>query len=167
MEGSELGDRSPELEECFPKLKNGGYRLTSPQDAKYNCIAWAAGNTQRIWEYPPRPSNIYYWPPGVDADDTIESWQRVFEIHGYRVCESAELEPNTDKVAIYGTDEEPTHVAKQLESGAWTSKLSRGYDIEHETLELLMGDEADEYGSVVKIMKRTRQRKESSATNPS
>jgi hypothetical protein len=27
------------LEEAFPRLANGGYRVTSPKDKKYNCIA--------------------------------------------------------------------------------------------------------------------------------
>jgi hypothetical protein len=37
------------------------------------------------------------------------------------------------------------------------SKLGiRGKDIEHDSLELLEGDEQDEYGQVVKLMKKRR-----------
>lgn len=32
-------------ERLFPDLARTGYRLTSPPDPVYNCIAWAAGFT--------------------------------------------------------------------------------------------------------------------------
>lgn len=44
----------------------------------------------------------------------------------------------------------PTHAARQLHSGAWTSKLGNAEDIEHELHAL----EGEIYGTVVVIMNR-------------
>lgn len=53
---------------------------------------------------------------------------------------------------------EPTHAARQLPSGAWTSKLGEWEDIEHDTLEALEGSEGrgEAYGRVALILKRER-----------
>ncbi len=44
----------------------------------------------------------------------------------------------------------PTHAARQLASGRWTSKLGKAEDIEHDLHDL----EGDLYGIVVLLMKR-------------
>jgi hypothetical protein len=44
----------------------------------------------------------------------------------------------------------PTHAARQLTSGAWTSKLGNAADIEHELRAL----EGEIYGVVALILKR-------------
>lgn len=44
-------ERDAYLEERFPKLRPGLYRVKSPRDARYNCFAFAANDTQHIWEY--------------------------------------------------------------------------------------------------------------------
>jgi len=69
-------------------------------------------------------------------------------------CESGDLEQGFEKLVIYaGTGMVPTHMARQLSSGTWTSKLGRDVDIEHDTpLEV----EGALYGSVVKFLKRPR-----------
>ncbi|MCI0486410.1 MAG: hypothetical protein L0229_07400 [Blastocatellia bacterium] len=104
-----------ELEESFPGLKTAGYEIKSEADNKYNCIAWALNHTSQFWD--PGMSGVrgYYWPPGVPKTDTIESWIRIFEIHGYSKCDSSELEVGFDKVAIYSDpDGIAMHVARQL-----------------------------------------------------
>jgi hypothetical protein len=97
----------------------------------------------------------YYWPPGVPRDDSLDSWAKVFEIHGYRTCTDASLEPDFEKIAIYVKPETgtPEHVARQKKSGVWISKLGKGADIEHNTLEALAGDL---YGMASLFMKRSR-----------
>jgi hypothetical protein len=97
----------------------------------------------------------YYWPPGVAKDESLESWLKIFEIHGYRLCDSADLEPDYEKIAIYGNPEslQPEHVARQKKSGVWVSKLGKGADIEHDTLAALSGDV---YGEPIRFMKRPR-----------
>ena len=95
----------------------------------------------------------YYWPPNISNEDTVESWAQTFQLHGYQKCDIPDLEPETEKVAIYADAIGPQHVARQLLTGAWTSKLGRAHDIEHMTLDALAGGE---YGEVVLIMKRPR-----------
>ncbi len=40
--------RVPELEEDFPNLRTSPYDPKSPPDAKYNCIAFALGDTSHF-----------------------------------------------------------------------------------------------------------------------
>ncbi len=37
-----------EIEDCFPQIAQVGYSITSPQTPRYNCIAWAAGDTRKM-----------------------------------------------------------------------------------------------------------------------
>jgi hypothetical protein len=145
-----------DIESLFPNLRRGEYQFTSPEDYHYNCIAWAAGNNTMWWE--PSGYRIHYWPPGVTPEYTLESYIRVYTIHGYRPCETAELEPDYEKVAVYVDSLGiPSHAAKQKESGVWMSKLGEYEDIEHDTLEALEGKEPA-YGRVAQILKRLRQK---------
>ncbi|WP_293105967.1 hypothetical protein [Moorena sp. SIOASIH] len=70
---------------------------------------------------------------------------------GYVICETPDLEENYQKIAIYMLNDQPTHVARQLLNGKWTSKLGQDEDIEHDTLEGLTGER---YGQVAQVMKR-------------
>ena len=151
-----MEEQDPNLEAKFPKLRNGGYRITSPKDKKYNCVAYNIGNPTRNWNWMPYPTGGYYWPPGIEGDDTIESWTRVFIIHGYRICENGDFEPGLEKVAIYSDEGGvPTHSAKQnITTGMWMSKLGGSYDIEHSSFELLEGFDEHEYGAAVRFMAR-------------
>lgn len=130
------------------------YQITSAATPSYNCIAWAAGKTDNWW-WPPGGFNGYYWPTGAPLESTLENFTEAFRGLGYDVCDSDEFEPGVEKVAIYvDADGMPTHAARQLESGAWTSKLGKAEDIEHRALANL---ESGLYGTVVRIMKRPRQ----------
>jgi hypothetical protein len=71
---------------------------------------------------------------------------------GYTVALNPDLVPGIEKVAIFASDDKWTHVARQLESGYWTSKLGQGVDIEHE-LDGLCGSK---YGEIATIMSRPR-----------
>src|SRR5262249_38721988 len=69
-----------------------------------------------------------------------------FATLGYVVWQDGSLEPVYEKVALFADDlDHPTHVARQLPSGRWTSKLGRAEDIEHDLHEL----EGALYGGVV------------------
>ena len=147
--------RDAGLEEDFPKLKAGGYKVTSQEEVGYNCIAWALYDTRQFWQYMRGRTKGYYWP--LSWNNTLASWIEVFRLHGYQPCDNRDLEANTEKLAIYvGSNGLPLHVARQQTSGKWTSKLGKGHDIEHDTLELLEGYEADEYGRVETLLKRPR-----------
>ena len=54
------------------------------------------------------------------------------------------------KIAIYQSGGLPTHAARQLPDGQWTSKLGRNIDISH----TLPGLEGPEYGQVAVFMRR-------------
>ena len=140
------------LIELFPRLLERGYDLTSPETPFYNCIAWAAGETARWWW--PDPNDQYYWPPGMPRKEALQAFVLLFEELGYAVCEDEKLEEAFEKIAIYVNDStgKPTHAARQLASGRWTSKLGSLEDIEHD----LKGATGVYYGSVAVIMKRPR-----------
>jgi hypothetical protein len=82
--------RDPELERCFPKLQTGAYQITSSEDPKYNCVAFALGCITLFFQRYSFPSKTYYWPPQVERDDTVESWMKVFALHGYQPCDNGE-----------------------------------------------------------------------------
>lgn len=132
-----------------PNLPNSHYQETSPYDNTYNCLAFAAGETQRWWH--PCDFGGCYWPTGVQPD-TLESWIAVYEHLGYVCCDSRELEPEHEKVALFVKDGEPTHAARQLDSGYWTSKMGKAEDVEH----ALEGLEGGTYGHVAVLLKRAR-----------
>ncbi|MGR3310874.1 MAG: DUF7689 domain-containing protein [Candidatus Brocadiales bacterium] len=138
------------IEKCFPYLMNSGYSVESPATKEYNCIAWAAGDNKTWWW--PDPRNEHYWPPGIPRTETKEAFITAYEMLGYTLCKDAAHESGFEKIAIYvGSNGKPTHAARQLNSGYWTSKLGQLEDIEHTTVDGLVGYE---YGSVAVILKR-------------
>ena len=146
--------RSHVLEHYFPNLTTNNYDLTSPSDPTYNCIAWAMGDTSRWWEK--FPVDGYYWPADIATNETTVSWLSLFALAGYVTCENGELEEGLEKIAIYATEEgEPQHIARQLVSGSWTSKLGGLQDITHQSLEAI---ETTTYGAARYFMKRPQQR---------
>lgn len=138
------------IDEIFPNLLISGYSITSPATSEYNCIAWSAGDTEAWWW--PDPLYTYYWPSGVPREETLESFIKGFETIGYTVCQNGEYEIGFEKIAIYvDSSGKPTHAARQLDSGSWTSKLGQLEDIEHNSLESIAGQI---YGDVTVFMKR-------------
>ena len=143
-------DSKHDVEESFPNLSKDGYSLTSPKTPEYNCIAWAAGDDGVCWW--PDPLFVCYWPSEIPRAETIEAFIKAYESLGYFLCENATLEDGFEKVAIYADPNgKPTHAARQLYSGNWTSKLGQSEDIKHTTLDGLVGGH---YGSVAVILKR-------------
>ena len=139
----------------FPLLRKEGYEVTSPAERDYNCIAWAFGDKSRWWW--PDKYLQYYWPPNVKRDETLESFIEAFKNMGFEICEKAEREEGFEKISIYSKpDHTPTHAARQLENGKWTSKLGQSEDIEH-NFDSITGPC---YGSVAVIMKRPIQKNE-------
>lgn len=141
----------------FPKLGQGSYRVTSSPTFKYNCIAYAAGITD-AW-YDPNEWDGSTWPDNIPRECTLDSYIALYASLGYSICSDAALEDGFEKVALYKDfDGDPSHAARQLESGKWTSKLGDWEDIEHATpndLEGLNRFEAG-YGVVVCFMRRRR-----------
>lgn len=140
-----------EQKDDFPNLAPENFKITSPRDTKYNCIAWAANDKLRRWW--PVESLDYYWPTTAPKINTIEAFMKAFEGLGYRRCETPDVEKGILKVALYcNKDNKPQHMARQLSNGKWTSKLGDHVDIEHTTLEVLEGKQ---YGKVKIFMSRS------------
>ena len=140
------------IERLFPALLNSEYSITSPATPEYNCIAWAAEDIDRWWW--PDPFFLGYWPPEVPRSETLQAFIKAYEILGYAICKEAVYEKDFEKIAIYiDSNGKPTHAARQLSSGNWTSKLGNLEDIEHATLNNIS---SSHYGSVAVILKRPK-----------
>jgi hypothetical protein len=153
-----------ELEDVFPRLANTRWKLKSPFNRYYKCIAWAACRTDHIWwphEEDPIPEGVY-WPPGIPRNRRVQTFVQAFERLGYRPCgkDSSSFEFGYQKVAIYAWDPDTTtHMARQQFFGKrWLSKPGAYEDILHDTLECIASDppyrDAD-YGEVLEILKRS------------
>lgn len=141
------------LQQLFPRLTTGKFAITSAQTPEYNCIAWAAGDDRRWWWPGAPPVAPYYWPPDLDASRSMANFQRAYESLGYAVCADGEAESGVEKIAVYAKDGDPTHAARQLDDGTWTSKCGKSHDIMHHTPDLLGGGS---YGEVAMYMARAR-----------
>ena len=139
----------------FPRLASTDYRITSCPSSSYNCIAWAAEDSERPW-WPRFDEQLkwagYYWPPGAPEEETLDAFIRCFEILGYQVCDNCDCECEYEKVVIYSKDGSPTHAARQVTHGKWSSKLGPDADISHEISAL----DGPLYGSVAVVMRRKR-----------
>jgi hypothetical protein len=135
------------VRDALPRLKADNYRLTSSASWEYNCIAWAAGVLDAWWW--PAPGR--YWPAGVPREETLAAFLAAFGTLGYQPATSVDPEAGIEKVVLYALDEKPTHAARQLPNGLWTSKLGPSIDIEHAAPDIVGGGE---YGEVVAILAR-------------
>ena len=136
----------------LPNLDSENHCVTSPSRNRYNCIAWAAGsNTQWWW-----PQKYGFWPPGVLREVTLRAFSAAFTTLGYDECQDDTLEIGYEKVALFAKLDDsgvllPTHAAKQLCDGQWTSKLGPLEDIEHKKVEDVSGPR---YGTPAMFMRR-------------
>ena len=77
------------LEKLFPNLASAGYEITSAEDPRYNCIAWAARQHHEVVgaRCLSRLRVLlrgYYWPDGVDTAVTLPNYVRVMRRQGFR-----------------------------------------------------------------------------------
>jgi hypothetical protein len=152
----------PFLYHNFPNLRDAKWRIKSPCDDVYQCIAWAAWYTDRyMW-----PHQDYWWFPGTplfagfDYEATPDYFIAGFSSIGYRPCTSRKFEFGFQKVAIYANDAGVTHMARQRLFGfGWLSKLgTRDEDIYHAELGDIEGEmsaTAGQYGRVVQVLRRS------------
>jgi hypothetical protein len=94
----------------------------------------------------------FYWPEESPREETIEAFVNAYKTLGYQVAADPNQEAGLEKVAIYARNGSPTHAARQLDNGSWTSKLGANIDVEH-TLRGLAGPE---YGDLAVILCRLR-----------
>ena len=138
----------PSLEDVFPGLRGQPYRIQSPRDDRYNCIAFAAGDDRNWWW--PDAAGEDTWPAGVARTETVDAFRDAFATLGYVVCAGDQLEPGYEKVVLFALIGVPKHAARQLPSGRWISKLGPSEDIEHGLHDLT----GSVYGAVVLVLKR-------------
>ncbi len=130
----------------FPLSRLQPFTRTSDPTPQYNCIAWAFGDmTKRYWP----ATKFFYWPTGMRNDNVLEAFVELFSSQGYSGDVGDSLEVGFTKVAIFCKNGLPTHAARQLSSGLWTSKLGIEIDVAHS----LASMESGFYGDVVRIMK--------------
>jgi hypothetical protein len=139
------------IETLFPALVKSEFRVTSPATRDYSCIAWAAAITTRWWWPDLDPDNdAVYWPLAVALEETVEAFVAAFATAGFAPCSGEEFELGFEKIALFAKVGVPTHAARQLPSGRWTSKLGMREDIEHD----LHGVSGEAYGTVTLLLKR-------------
>lgn len=139
----------------FPNLmpgRGGNHKRISWSTHRYNCIAWADDDPLRPWW--PRSSQAY-WPAEAPNEESVPAFVAAFATRGYAPCCDATLETGFEKIAIFARGGEPTHAARQLRDGKWTSKMGAAYwpDIRHDTLDVVSGPG---YGAPACYMKRER-----------
>ena len=156
-EGERVISDAQKLRDLFPGLDACEWDITSPDEVCYNCVAWAVGDSSRWWE----PTTPYYWPEKAPRQYTVAAYRAAFETLGYEACESRALEAGYEKIALYGSNGEWQHAAKQLRDGTWSSKIGYLQDIMHASLEALEGDD---YGRVEVIMRRSTTERPASST---
>ena len=146
---------SEPLMSLFPGLRTAFYRITSPADPNYNCIAWAA-NDSSSWWWPHEGAPPPVWPSTAARELTLDAFVAAFRSLGYVLATEESLESEIEKIAVFADETgAPTHAARQLRTGQWTSKLGQAEDIEHE----LRAIEGEIYGKVALILKRPRERR--------
>jgi hypothetical protein len=136
--------------QAFPRMAPGAFVVTRPRTDGYNCVAGAADDDARWWWPVPETA---YWPEGAPREVTVDAFVAAFATLGYARCDGGELEAGLEKVAIYlDRDDKPSHVARQMEDGAWSSKLGPEEHITHD----LHGVEGPAYGTIAVFLARPR-----------
>jgi hypothetical protein len=111
-----------------------GFVQTSPPTPEYNCIAFTLGDLSRWW-WPPVYEEMLdsFWPAGAPAQETLEAFVAMYQLFGFELCQSADLEPEYIKIALFAeaTESLPAHAALQLPSGRWASKMWSEEDLMH------------------------------------
>jgi hypothetical protein len=138
---------SPKKESALsPHLSASNYCVTSLETECYNCVAWAFELGDGNW-WPGHPED-HKWEE--DGEDSIEYFISYLSKQGFEPTESEDFEDGFKKIAMYTRSGNPTHFARQLPGGRWTSKCGTWEDIEHDLIDL-----TDlRYGKVQMIFKR-------------
>jgi hypothetical protein len=133
--------------EQFPNSFIEPFTITSHETPQYNCVAWALNDTENWWE----ADEDYRWLDTIDFDNTLATMQRFFQYFGFEPIDTPNFKNGIEKIALFSDDGmDCTHVAKQLSTHIWTSKLGVSHDITH-TLSALEGGI---YGNVVMILQK-------------
>jgi hypothetical protein len=131
----------------FPNSFIEPLTITSPETPQYNCVAWALGDTEHWWE----ADEDYLWLDTSEFDNSLSTMQSFFHYFGFKPIDKPNFKNKIEKIALFSDDGiYCTHVAKQLSTKIWTSKLGVSHDVTH-TLAAL---EEGIYGNVVMILQK-------------
>ena len=112
-----MDSRVEEILNAFPGLRyDDRFRITSPEDVDYNCIAWAFGRKD-CWLWPDEDADgVSMWPQGSEGDISVKTFIEAYKLKGYEVCDSDEHEADVEKIALYAfpDTDECTHASRQL-----------------------------------------------------
>ena len=136
------------LVQDFPNLSGETIEILAPSSIRYNCIAYAAGDTSKWWGTVEEDN---YWPDYATRTRRTESLIEVFTGLGFQRCRDGRLESGYEKVALYEDHGLWQHAALQTPTGRWRSKMGEGPLIEHLNPESLADGM---YGSPVIYMRR-------------
>jgi primase-polymerase (primpol)-like protein len=132
----------------FPHLTDVNQKKASEPDPLYNCIAWAFKDNTRHWWPNAKRS---YWPVNIGSSiSTMDAFENWFSADGWEKIPNKDSEKGYEKIALYALNGSPTHAARLLDSGKWTSKLGASIDLLHDLTDL----EGPEYGSVIAIYRK-------------
>ena len=137
------------LDSQFPNLVDLSGKKTSEATEAYNCIAWAFGDDQRKWW----PSKLGFWPRKLTGKSCLEEFLALFRTQGWEKTQDQSVEFGFLKIALYANTQQspdPTHAARQLPNGKWTSKLGDYIDLSHDLNDL----NGPAYGWVISIFKK-------------
>ena len=119
-------DNRNQVISAFPKL--GGdidFKITEDPTPDYNCFAWAANHKDVFWQPIPKEIRPYLrldgmsfdWPFDAAEDTKLSTMISIYSKLGYEECADFAIEEGFRKIALYGTEDNITHAARQLVSG--------------------------------------------------
>ncbi len=135
----------------LPSLPNSiddPMEITSPDNGKYNCVAWALGQTVGFWW--PKSDGVFDWPKDLPRIETRQNFIEFFKRHGFETCENGDFEKGFEKIALFEKNGKPEHVCRLLKKDVWTSKLGILEDVRHSIFAISGGF----YGEVAVFLKR-------------
>jgi hypothetical protein len=92
----EVNTRSTNKQAAHPK---GGFQITSLVDKRYNCIAYAAGDTANWWWPLPADVTEVFWPAGAPRTETLAAFRAALASVGFVECENGDFDvPDADMV---------------------------------------------------------------------
>lgn len=130
-----------------PTSRATPYELRDPRP--YNCVAHALERRDGCYW----PQDDAKWFDGIARDGSLDAIIEAFERHGYTLCSDERRVRGMQKIAIYMGPDGPTHVARQLASGKWSSKIGVNIDARHQLIDL----EGPLYGRASVFLSRPRE----------
>ena len=118
----------PRIQSWFSGLQPGSFEITGNLTSEYNCIAWAAEDTDRWWW--PVPPGVWYWPDGVPEEETLEAFVQAYATLGYVPCDIACDEKRYENIAIYVTRRQTltrgkATIERAMDKQAWSLGKNR------------------------------------------